>query len=102
MVTYRRLAGEKIVRSCEILQVRQMADRLRYGPGEHVVCNVKLLDFLQPAKKLRHIAHQLVEGDIEHSELCKQTELGRNARVEAAVHENYLIQCLRHVRYASR
>jgi len=97
-----RLAAEEVVGVGEVLEVRQLADALRYLAGELVVRDVELLQRAHVADGVRQRAGDAVEAEVEHGELVQLADLRRDAGGDAAVEEDELVERPGHVADAAR
>lgn len=97
-----RLAAEEVVGVGEVLEVREGADGVRDLAGEAVVRDVELLQRPHVADGLRQRAGEVVEAEVEHGELVQLADLRRDARRDAAVEEDQLVERLGHVADAAR
>ena len=97
-----RLAAEEVVGVGEVLEVRQLADALRYLAGELVVRDVELLQRAHVADGVRQRAGDAVEAEVEHGELLQLADLRRDAGGDAAVEEDELVERPGHVADAAR
>lgn len=93
----RRLARKEIIRKSKILQIRQLTHTLRNRSGQSVVGHVQLLHLLQPSDRIGNGPHKPVEAQIQHRQLLQQPDLTRYTRSEPVIHEDDLVQRLRHV-----
>lgn len=99
---HRRLSGEEVIREGEVLKAGQSADGGRNLAGEEVVGDIQLLEAEHPSDGVWQGPDELVEAEIEDGEVLEEADLGREARSEAVVEENDLVEGPGHVANACR